>query len=121
MESLEFKLDKWTFKVPKESHCTTKMIVGQRIDGKLATVGITDFLQNVMSDIVFVELPKIGDKIEQFDEAGSLESIKATLDLISPVSGMVQEVNNELVQCSRSSQHRSIRQRMVSEGSALRF
>jgi glycine cleavage system H protein len=49
-----------------------------------------------MSDIVFVELPKIGDKIEQFDEAGSLESIKATLDLISPVSGVIEEVNNEL-------------------------
>ena len=95
MESLEFKLDKWTFKVPKnllynENDCWTK------IDGKLATVGITDFLQNLMSDIVFVELPKIGDKIEQFDEAGSLESIKATLDLISPVSGVIEEVNNEL-------------------------
>ena len=95
MESLEFKLDKWTFKVPKnlmynENDCWAK------IDGKLATVGITDFLQNVMSDIVFVELPKIGDKIEQFDEAGSLESIKATLDLISPVSGVIEEVNNEL-------------------------
>lgn len=95
MESLEFKLDKWTFKVPKillynENDCWAK------IDGKLATVGITDFLQNLMSDIVFVELPKIGDKIEQFDEAGSLESIKATLDLISPVSGVIEEVNNEL-------------------------
>ena len=95
MESLEFRLDKWTFKVPKnllynENDCWAK------IDGKLATVGITDFLQNLMSDIVFVELPKIGDKIEQFDEAGSLESIKATLDLISPVSGVIEEVNNEL-------------------------
>ena len=95
MESLEFKLDKWTFKVPKnllynENDCWAK------IDGKLATVGITDFLQNLMSDIVFVELPKIGGRIEQFDEAGSLESIKATLDLISPVSGVIEEVNNEL-------------------------
>jgi glycine cleavage system H protein len=49
-----------------------------------------------MSDIVFVELPKIGSKIEQFDEAGSLESIKATLDVISPVSGTIRAINNDL-------------------------
>jgi glycine cleavage system H protein len=96
MDHLEYKLDKWTFKVPKdllynENDCWAK------INGKTATVGITDFLQNLMSDIVFVELPKIGSKVEQFDEAGSLESIKATLDIISPVSGVIQDVNNELV------------------------
>ncbi len=95
MEYLEFKLDKWTFKVPtdllyNENDCWA------RIDDNTATIGITDFLQNLMSDIVFVELPKIGEKIEQFDEAGSLESTKTTLDIISPVSGTVQEVNEEL-------------------------
>jgi len=95
MDHLEFKLDKWTFKVPKEllyneNDCWAK------IDDKTATVGITDFLQNLMSDIVFVELPKIGSRVEQFDEAGSLESIKATLDIISPVSGVIQDVNSEL-------------------------
>jgi glycine cleavage system H protein len=95
MEYLEFKLDKWAFKVPKdllynENDCWAK------IDGNTATIGITDFLQNLMSDIVFVELPKIGEKIQQFDEAGSLESTKTTLDIISPVSGTVQEVNEEL-------------------------
>jgi len=96
MEYLEFKLDKWTFKVPKdllynENDCWAK------IDGNIATVGITDFLQNMMSDIVFVEFPKIGNKIEQFDEAGSIESVKSTLDIISPVSGVIQETNHDLV------------------------
>ncbi len=96
MNHLEFRLDKWIFRVPKdrlynENDCWAK------IDDNTATVGITDFLQNIMSDVIFVQLPKIGDKIEQFDEAGSLESIKATLDVISPVSGLVQEANSELV------------------------
>ncbi len=95
MDHLEFKFDKWAFKVPKnllynENDCWTQ------IDDKTATVGITDFLQRVVSDVIYVELPNIGDKIEQFDETGSLESIKASLDVISPVSGTIQEVNNEL-------------------------
>jgi len=68
-----------------------------RIDGKIGTVGITSYLQNHLSDIIFVSLPPIGTKIEQFGEAGSFESVKAALDVISPVSGSVVEVNNELV------------------------
>ena len=78
MDHLEYKLDKWTFKVPKdllynENDCWA------RIEDNMATVGITDFLQNVVSDIVYVELPNIGNRVEQFDEAGSLESTKVNL------------------------------------------
>jgi len=95
MDHLEYKLDKWTFKVPKdllynENDCWA------RIEDNTATIGITDFLQNVVSDIVYVELPSIGNHVEQFDEAGSLESTKANLDIISPVSGTILTVNNEL-------------------------
>jgi len=95
MDHLEYKLDKWTFTVPKdllynENDCWA------RIEENTATVGITDFLQNVVSDIVYVELPDIGSHVEQFDEAGSLESTKANLDIISPVSGTILAVNNEL-------------------------
>lgn len=96
MEHLELKVDKYTFTVPKGLFYNENDFWA-RIDGKIATVGITSYLQNHLSDIVFVSLPQIGTKIEQFGEAGSFESVKAALDLISPVSGSIVEVNNELV------------------------
>ena len=96
MEYLELKVDKWTFKVPK-GFFYNENDFWARIDGKIATVGITSYMQNELSDIIFVSLPQIGTKIEQFGEAGSFESVKAALDVISPVSGSVVEVNNGLV------------------------
>jgi glycine cleavage system H protein len=96
MEHLELKVDKWTFTVPKGLFYNENDFWA-RIDGKIATVGITSYLQNHLSDIIFVSLPQIGSKIEQFGEAGSFESVKAALDVISPVSGSIAEVNNELV------------------------
>jgi glycine cleavage system H protein len=96
MEHLQLKVDKWTFTVPK-GLLYNENDFWARIDGKIATVGITSYLQNHLSDIIFVSLPQIGTKIEQFGEAGSFESVKAALDVISPVSGSVVEVNNELV------------------------
>ena len=96
MEYLELKVDKWTFKVPK-GFFYNENDFWARIDGKIATVGITSYLQSKLSDIIFVSLPQIGTKIEQFGEAGSFESVKAALDIISPVSGSVVETNNELV------------------------
>lgn len=94
-KAFKIKVDKWTFRVPKdrfynENDCWAKL------DGNMATVGITDFLQNMASDIIFIELPEVGTVIEQFDEAGSFEAIKIMLDLISPVSGVVKEVNEEV-------------------------
>ncbi|HEX3569564.1 MAG TPA: glycine cleavage system protein GcvH [Acidobacteriaceae bacterium] len=66
------------------------------VDGKAGTVGITDYAQNSLGDIVFVELPKVGDTLEAGKIFGSVESVKAVSDLYSPVSGTVTAVNEEL-------------------------
>jgi glycine cleavage system H protein len=67
-----------------------------RVDGDLATVGITDHAQQELGDIVFVELPKVGAVFEQSASFGSVESVKAVSDVYSPVSGEVVEVNTSL-------------------------
>ena len=64
--------------------------------GKTGRVGITDYAQNTLGDIVFVDLPKPGDKVERGKVFGSVESVKAVSDLYSPVTGTVVEVNEEL-------------------------
>ncbi|HWW23101.1 MAG TPA: glycine cleavage system protein GcvH [Edaphobacter sp.] len=65
-------------------------------DGAKGTVGITDYAQNSLGDIVFVDLPKVGDTLEAHKIFGSVESVKAVSDLYSPVSGTVTAVNEEL-------------------------
>lgn len=67
-----------------------------KVDGKQATVGITDYAQNSLGDIVFVELPKIGDELSAGKTFGSVESVKAVSDLYAPASGKVVAVNQEL-------------------------
>jgi glycine cleavage system H protein len=64
-----------------------------RVDGTQATVGITDHAQKQLGDIVFVELPKVGDTFSLADEMGSLESVKAVAEFYAPVSGKVTEIN----------------------------
>jgi glycine cleavage system H protein len=66
------------------------------VDGTTASVGITDYAQDSLGDIVFVELPKVGDALEAGKTFGSVESVKAVSDLYSPVSGTVTAVNSEL-------------------------
>jgi glycine cleavage system H protein len=66
------------------------------ISGKEGTVGITDYAQNSLGDIVFVELPKVGSSVEKGKVFGSVESVKAVSDLYSPISGKVTAVNEEL-------------------------
>jgi len=66
------------------------------LDGPTGTVGITDYAQNSLGDIVFVELPKVGDTLEAGKIFGSVESVKAVSDLYSPASGTVTAVNEEL-------------------------
>jgi glycine cleavage system H protein len=66
------------------------------VDGKTGTVGITDYAQNSLGDIVFVDLPKVGDVLAAGNIFGSVESVKAVSDLYSPVSGTVTAVNEEL-------------------------
>jgi glycine cleavage system H protein len=67
-----------------------------QVDGSIGTVGITDYAQNSLGDIVFVDLPKVGDTIEAGKSFGSVESVKAVSDLFAPVSGKVTAVNDEL-------------------------
>jgi glycine cleavage system H protein len=67
-----------------------------RIDGDMATVGITDYAQNSLGDIVYVELPRIGKQIDQFGNIGVVESVKAVSDLFTPIGGEVTEVNGTL-------------------------
>jgi len=65
-------------------------------DGANGTIGITDYAQNSLGDIVFVELPKVGSKIEAGKVFGSVESVKAVSDLYAPVSGTVTAINDDL-------------------------
>jgi glycine cleavage system H protein len=65
-------------------------------DGKTATIGITDYAQGSLGDIVFVDLPKPGAEITAGKTFGSVESVKAVSDLYAPASGTVSEVNDEL-------------------------
>jgi glycine cleavage system H protein len=66
------------------------------VEGTTGTVGITDYAQSSLGDIVFVELPKVDDELEAGKIFGSVESVKAVSDLYSPVSGTVTAVNEEL-------------------------
>ena len=66
------------------------------LNGKEGKVGITDYAQNSLGDIVFVDLPKVGSSVEKGKVFGSVESVKAVSDLYSPVSGKVTAVNDDL-------------------------
>lgn len=66
------------------------------VDGTKGTVGITDYAQSSLGDIVFVDLPKVGDPVKAGEIFGSVESVKAVSDLYSPVTGTVAEINETL-------------------------
>ena len=66
------------------------------VDGNIGTIGITDYAQNSLGDIVYVDAPKVGDPVTANATFGSVESVKAVSDLYSPVSGTVTEVNETL-------------------------
>lgn len=68
-----------------------------KIDGKIATIGITNHAQDSLGDIVFVELPETGSNVAEGEPFGVVESVKAVSDLYSPVNGVVSAVNNELL------------------------
>jgi glycine cleavage system H protein len=67
-----------------------------KVDGDVVTIGITDFAQSELGDIVFVELPEEGDELTSGDSFGSVESVKTVSELYAPLSGKVVEVNDEL-------------------------
>jgi glycine cleavage system H protein len=64
-----------------------------KLDGDVATVGITEYAQNSLGDIVYVELPRVGAELTQFNSIGVVESVKAVSDIFTPVGGEVTEVN----------------------------
>ena len=66
------------------------------VEGEFATIGISDYAQKELGDVVFVELPQVGTQLEMGDELGSIESVKAVSELFAPVSGEVTEVNEAL-------------------------
>lgn len=96
-KAFEITVDKWTFRVPRDRYYNENDFWA-KLEGSTATVGITDFLQNMAGDIIYVELPELDTAVDQFDEAGSFEAIKIMLDVISPVAGIIREVNEQLHQ-----------------------
>ncbi|MEG0496254.1 MAG: glycine cleavage system protein H, partial [Eubacterium sp.] len=66
------------------------------IDKEVARIGVTDYVQQNLSDILFVDFPEIGSEIDQFDDVGSVESGKSIFELVSPVSGIVSAINETL-------------------------
>ncbi|OFW34022.1 MAG: glycine cleavage system protein H [Acidobacteria bacterium RIFCSPLOWO2_12_FULL_60_22] len=68
------------------------------LEGNIATVGITEHAQKELGDIVFVELPKVGDSVESGKPCGTVESVKAVSEIYSPVTGVVAETNTALLE-----------------------
>ncbi|MEW6087059.1 MAG: glycine cleavage system protein GcvH [bacterium] len=75
----------------------TKEHTWVKVEGNLATIGITDYAQSELGEIVFVELPEIESEVEHLTEFGVVESVKTVSDLYSPVSGVIIETNEELL------------------------
>lgn len=80
----------------KENYYYTESHEWVKVDGDIATVGITDHAQHELGDIVFVELPEVGDDVAAGESFGSIEAVKAVEDINSPISGEVTEINEAL-------------------------
>lgn len=81
----------------KDGYLYTKDDEWIRVEGEFAYVGITDYAQDQLSDIVYLELPDVGDKVNAGDRFGVVESVKAAADLYAPISGEVVEINEDLL------------------------
>jgi glycine cleavage system H protein len=97
IDYFEVTYDKFDFRVPKESYLFIENDSWVKREGNKALIGISDYLQTKAGDVLFIEFPEIGTEFGQFDEIVDFESVKAVLQLISPVSGKVIAVNEELV------------------------
>ncbi len=84
------------FNIPDELLYTKDHEYAQIENEDLVKIGITDYAQKSLRDIVYVELPKKGSEVTQGSEFGSIESVKAVSELYAPVSGVIEEVNSEL-------------------------
>ena len=96
IDYLEVTYDKFVFRVMK-SYFYHPEESWAKEEGGLILVGITDFLQKTVGDVAFFELPEAGAELTQGGEAGTMETIKVNVSLISPVGGIIQEVNKELL------------------------
>jgi len=86
---------KGEFQIPAEFYYT-KEHEWVHVEGANCRIGVTDYAQNSLHEIVYVDLPKVGAKVAQMQSLGTVESVKAVADVYSPVSGVVLEVNGEL-------------------------
>ncbi len=87
---------KKTFETPEDLLYTSKHEWVKIINKKTAIVGITDYAQYMMKEIVFVELPELGKRVEQMEEIAAVESVKSVSELFSPLSGEIMEINEKL-------------------------
>ena len=94
-EFLEVTRDKFIFRV-KTSYLYHPDECWVKNDDGLVTVGVTDFFQRTVGDMIYIDLLEIGTKVAQGDEAGMIETIKVNVTVISPVSGTIKEVNDGL-------------------------
>lgn len=93
-----YKKDKYIFRIPKDvGFYFNENDVWVYIKGNKARIGVTDYAQKNLSDIIYFTPPTLGNKIEQFDEVGSLESGKAVFEIVSPVSGIITAINEKLL------------------------
>ena len=67
-----------------------------RVDGSIGTIGITDFAQGELGDVVFLELPAVGKKVKKGESCGTIEAVKTVAELYSPISGEILEVNEKI-------------------------
>jgi len=94
----EYKKDKFVFRVPdNEAFYFNENDVWVYVVGNKARIGVTDFVQKSLSDIMFFTAPAVGAEIEQFEEVGDIESGKAVFEIVSPVSGTIIAVNERLL------------------------
>jgi len=94
----EFSVDKFLFRVPVSGFFFNENDCWARVEGVRARVGVSDYVQQSASDVIFFDPPAIGAEVSIFDEVGSLETTKTALDIISPVSGKVTSVNQQVVE-----------------------
>ena len=93
-----YKKDKFTFRIPKEGFYFNENDCWAYVIGNIARIGVADYVQQSLSDIMFFTPPTVGSEMEQFDEAGNVESGKAVFEVICPVSGTITAINEKLLE-----------------------
>jgi len=93
-----YKKDKFAFKVPKEGFYFNENDCWVYVIGNKARIGVTDYVQHSLSDIMFFTPPAVGSELEQFGEAGNVESGKAVFEVVCPVGGTITAINEKLLE-----------------------